>query len=351
MKTFLLCIAVIGLFSPCLMHGQGVSKTGTTAATFLEIPVGASAVAMGNSFVSLASDATSLYWNAAGSAWLVQSEVLAVHTNWIADTRFDYAAFVLPVEDFGTLGVNFTSLSMDDMKVTTVEKPEGTGEYFSAGDLALGLSFAHRLTDRFTIGFNAKYIQQRIWHESATAFAVDVGTIFRTDIIGGLTIGASLSNFGTPMTMSGRDARQFGMLDPTKPGTNSQIPMNIEMDSWDLPLLFQIGVSTTPLKTDNYRLTVATDALDPSDDYQSVNVGGEFVFEEMLFLRAGFQSIFKGGQKPFGQDPNQPGGLSFGVGVSSGSFLSSGTTIKFDYAFRDMGRLSSINVFSLSVRF
>jgi Type IX secretion system protein PorV len=342
MKTYLLCVVVIACLSRDLLLGQGVSKTGTVAATFLEIPVGASAVAMGSAFVSLANDATSLYWNPAGSAWLVQSEVLAVHTNWIADTRFDFASFVLPLEEFGTVGVNVTSLSMDDMKVTTVEKPEGTGELFSAGDLAVGVSYAHRLTDRFTIGFNAKYIQQSIWHETANAFAIDVGTIFRTDLIGGLTIGASLSNFGTPMKMSGRDARQFGMLDPTKQGTNSQIPQDIEMDSWDLPLLFQIGVSTTPLKTDNYRLTISADALHPNDDYESVNVGGEFAFQDILFLRGGFNALGL---------PDREGGLSFGFGISSNSFLSSSTTVRFDYAFRDMGRLSNINVFSLSVRF
>jgi hypothetical protein len=342
MKSFLVWIVAIGLLTPGLLLGQGVSKTGTVAATFLEIPVGASAVAMGSAFVSLANDATSLYWNPAGCAWLVQSEVLAMHTNWIAGTRFDYAAFVLPLEDFGTVGVNFTSLNMDDMKVTTVEKPEGTGELFSAGDLAVGLSYAHRLTDRFTIGVNAKFVQQTIWHESATAFAVDLGTIFRTDLIGGLTIGASLSNFGTPMKMSGRDARQFGMLDPTKQGTNSQIPQDIEMDSWDLPLLFQIGVSTTPVKTDNYRLTIAADALHPNDDRESVNVGGEFAFQDILFLRGGFNALGL---------PEREGGLSFGFGLSSSSFLSSSTTVKFDYAFRDMGRLSNINVFSLSVRF
>ena len=342
MKTYLLCVAVIACVSRDLLLGQGVSKTGTVAATFLEIPVGASAVAMGSAFVSLANDATSLYWNPAGSAWLAQSEVLAVHTNWIADTRFDFASFVLPLEEFGTVGFNVTSLSMDDMKVTTVEKPEGTGELFSAGDLAVGVSYAHRLTDRFTIGFNAKYIQQSIWHETASAFAIDVGTIFRTDLIGGLTIGASLSNFGTPMKMSGRDARQFGILDPTKQGTNSQIPQDIEMDSWDLPLLFQIGVSTTPLKTDNYRLTISADALHPNDDYESVNVGGEFAFQDILFLRGGFNALGL---------PDREGGLSFGFGISSNSFLSSSTTVRFDYAFRDMGRLSNINVFSLSVRF
>ncbi len=329
---------------PALGLGQGknVSKTGTAAAPFLEIAVGARAVGMGGAFASLANDPTALYWNAAGSAALQQNEVVAIHTNWIAQTKFDFAALVLPLGNFGTLGMSFTSLSMDDMKVRTVEKPEGTGEFFSAGDVAAGISYARHLTDRFTIGFTAKYIQQTIWHESANAFAIDVGTIFRTDFVGGLTIGASLSNFGTSMKMSGRDTREFGRIDPTKLGSNERIPSNIELDSWDLPLVLQFGVSTSPLKTDSYRWTVAVDALHPSDDYESVNIGTEFAFQDFLFLRGGYQSLFL---------DQAEGGLSFGVGLASNMLFSGNTLIKFDYAFRDMGRLDNVHVFSIGVRF
>jgi hypothetical protein len=231
---------------------------------------------------------------------------------------------------------------MDDMKVRTVEKPEGTGEFFSAGDIAAGISYARQLTDRFTIGFTAKYIQQTIWHESASAFAIDIGTIFRTDLIGGLTIGASLSNFGTPMTLSGRDTREFGRIDPTKLGSNERIPSNIELDSWDLPLLFQFGVSTNAIKNDNYRWTVAVDALHPSDDYESVNVGTEFAFQDFLFLRGGYQSLFL---------TQAEGGLSLGFGLASTMLFSGSTLIKLDYAHRDMGRLEGVHVFSVGVRF
>ena len=58
--------------------------------------------------------------------------------SWIADTRFDFAALVLPLGEAGTIGVSFTSLGMEDMKVRTVELPEGTGEFFSANDIAVG---------------------------------------------------------------------------------------------------------------------------------------------------------------------------------------------------------------------
>ena len=321
--------------------GIDVSKSWTTAATFLEISVGASAVGMGGAFVSLANDATALHWNPAGIAGLKQTNAVVVHTDWIADTKFDYAGIALPMMDVGTLGFSITSLSMGDMKVRTVDFPEGTGEYFSASDLAAGLSFSRQLTERFSIGLSAKYIQETIWHESASAFAIDAGTMFKTDLFGGMTIGAALTNFGTSMKMAGRDARQFIRLNPAELGTNGAVPTDVEFDSWDLPLLFQFGVSTHIFDNDEYRWTLAADALHPNDNYESLNIGTEFAYSNFLFLRAGYQSLFLNSSE---------GGLSFGLGVSTGEFL--GTMgLGFDYAYENMGRLESVHVFTLGIRF
>jgi len=55
------------------LFSRNVSKVGTVAAPFLQIPVGARAVAMGGAFVSVANDATALYWNAAGIVELERS--------------------------------------------------------------------------------------------------------------------------------------------------------------------------------------------------------------------------------------------------------------------------------------
>jgi hypothetical protein len=348
MRTSIITLVLTLLLLPALMLAQlsigskDVSKTGTVAAPFLEIPVGATAIGLGSAYVSLANDATALYWNPAGSVAIQQTEVVASHMTWIADTRFDFAAMVLPLGDFGTLGLSYTSLSMDDMKVRTVELPEGTGEYFSAGDIAAGVCYARKLSDRFSVGFNVKYIHQGIWHESASAFALDFGTMFRTDLFGGMVIGASLSNFGTSMQLSGRDTRQFGRVDPTKLGSNEQIPSEIEMDSWDLPLLFQLGISTSPVRNDDYRWTVAVDALHPSDNYESVNLGTELAFREFLFIRGGYNALFL---------DQTEGGLSLGFGVTSGLLFTSNTQVKLDYAYRDLGRLEGVHIVSLGVRF
>ena len=322
-------------------YSQNVSKTGTTAASFLEIGVGAAANGMGGAFVGLVNDASALYWNVGGIATLTQYEVILVHTDWIADTKFDYAGLIITLGDFGNFGLSFTSLSMGDMKVRTVEQPEGTGENFSAGDIAIGISYARHLTDRFSVGITAKYIKQSIWHMSSSAFAVDAGTIFKTDLLGGLTIGAVLSNFGTPMRLDGRDTRYFIRVDETKQGSNERIPTNIELDSWDLPLHFQIGVSLPAFQYDNNKLTVSADAIVPNNDYQSLNVGAEFSFMDFFLLRGGYNSLFL---------MDAEGGLSFGAGVNSKMLLST-AIVNFDYAFRDFGKLKNVHTFSVGIKF
>jgi hypothetical protein len=340
-RVKLIFLILIFLLMDQNLYSQNVSKTGTTAASFLEIGVGATANSMGGAFVGLANDASALYWNVGGITNLSRYEVILAHTEWIAETKFDYAGLIIPLGEFGNLGFSFTSLSMEDMKVTTVEQPDGTGENFSASDISVALSFARQFTDRFSIGITAKYIKQSIWHMSASAFAIDAGTLFRTDLLGGMTIGAVMTNFGTPMRLDGRDTRYFISVDPTKQGSNDQIPTNVEMDSWDLPLYFQIGVSTKAFQYEDYKLTLSADALVPNNDYQSLNVGAEFTFMELFSIRGGYNSLFL---------TDSEGGLSFGAGVNSHMLLSA-ALVRFDYAFRDFGRLKNVHTFSVGIKF
>jgi len=341
MKNYLLVIILIFIMAGSAAGQRHVSKTGTTSAAFLEIPIGASAIGLGGAFVSIADDATALYWNAAGTSRFTQGEMVVVHTTWLAETSMDFAALVVPLGSVGNLGLSFTSLNMPDMKVRTVEMPEGTGEYFTAADIAVGLSFSKAITDRFSIGFTAKYIQQKIWHESATGFAIDGSTYFRTDLLNGLVIGASISNFGTSMQLDGRDTRIFGRIDDTKQGSNERIPFNVELDSWDLPLFLQIGVSTNVIQSDFLKWRVAVDAIHPNNNYESVNAGTELSYNDFFFIRGGYQSLFL---------DEAEGGLSAGIGVATSSLLGS-TSVKFDYAFRDFGRLENIHVFAVGIKF
>jgi len=321
--------------------GEGVSKVGTTAATFLEIPVGARALGMGGAFVGTADDVTGLFWNTAGIARLSHGEAIFSHSNWIADMMFDFAGVAVPLGNFGTLGLSFTSLTMDDMAVRTVERPEGTGEFFSAGSFAVGLHYARNLSDRFSIGFAAKYISESIWHMQAQAFALDIGALFTTEFFNGMRIGAAITNFGTQMKLAGRDTRTFHRIDQTKLGSNDRIPQGIEMDGWELPMNFQFGLATELFKSGEHALTVSVDALYPSGNRESLNVGAEYGFDETLFVRGGYQSLFL---------VDGEGGLSAGAGILTNLF---GDDLKgrVDYAFTDFGRLKEIHTIAVSVHF
>ncbi len=341
MKLRLIAIVYILIFLSYAKAQQGVSKVGTTAAAFLEIPVGARAMAMGNAYVASATDVSGIYWNPAGIARISSGQILVQHSNWLAGTTFDYAAFAIPLGDLGSIGTSVTAFNSGDMQVRNENFPDGTGIYFNASDVAISVSYARPLTDRFSVGINAKYIQQSIWHESATGFAIDIGTIFRTDFIGGLRIGASIYNFGTDMQMTGADLRQFHPIDPTKLGTNQNIPEDIETASWPLPLNFQFGLATEAIKTADNRLTIALDALYPSDNFESLNLGVEYSYEEFLFIRAGYQSLFlKDGE----------GGASAGIGLQH-ELPYTNLSVAFDYSYNDFGRLAATHTFTLRLSF
>lgn len=341
LKKFLTVLTVSFLLTRVLSAQVDNTKRASTAATFLEIGVGARAVGYGGAFVSVSNDASALYWNVGGIPQLSKNEISAIHTSWLAGTKFNYAGLVIPLGDAGTLGFSFTSLSMDDMKVRTIELPEGTGEMFNAQDISIAVSYGRYLSDRFSIGFTVKYIQQTIWHMNASSVAFDIGTIFKTDLLGGMRIGAAMTNFGMPLQLSGRDTRYFIRVDDTKLGSNEKIPVNIETDSWDLPLLFQIGISTEAFKTETYQLTVALDALHPNNDKESINLGFEFGFKNALFIRGGYNALFL---------KDAEGGLSFGVGLNSNMVFSE-TVVQFDYGYKNFGRLKNIHAFGATIKF
>ncbi|MDZ7374376.1 MAG: PorV/PorQ family protein [candidate division KSB1 bacterium] len=319
---------------------SGLTKTGTTAAQFLKIPVGARALGMGGAFVAVANDVTAVYWNPAGATKIQpRGGVCLMHTNWLADLNFDFAAACVQLGGFGTLGAHFTSLSMPDTKVRTEFEPEGTGEYYSAMDMALGLTYARDLTDRFSFGFNVKYLRQQIWHMAASAVAVDLGFLYRTDFPW-LTLGISVSNFGPKIQYAGKDVFVNYDFNPNEWGDNENIFANLQTDRWELPLLFRFGLSARAIESPWQRLLLCVEARHPNDNTENISLGMEYAFRDRFFLRAGYQSLF--------EDQSEKG-LTLGAGLLY--YLAPGLPLRFDYAFEDCGRLSTVNRFSFELHF
>lgn len=313
--------------------------SGTTTAQFLKIEVGAKAIGMGGAFVARANDASCLYWNPGGIARLKQNSAMFSHTYWLADINHDYATVIIKMNEQHSLGISYTGVTTDDMKVRTEIYPEGTGELFTVSDYSLAISYGLNVTNDFSIGFTGKYIGQSIWHMTASTFAFDMGLIYTTPIEG-LSLGMSVTNVGGKMQFEGKDNFVYYSFDENKHGNSKEIYADIKMDNWELPILFRVGLSMEVLKSEYHNLSVNVDALHPNDYNESVNAGFEYGFKERIFLRAGYKSLFK---------KNSEEGITAGMGLVY--YLTEMTPLKLDYAFADFGILKSVHRISVELGF
>lgn len=334
-----LVLVISMLFGMAPARSQSVTKAGTVTGTFLKIAAGGRASAMGEAYVATANDLTSIYWNPGGLAWVRGNQAYFSYTDWIADLQHNFAAASLEMRGVGTIGISIITLDAPDQEVTTVEFPNGTGEYFSYQDLALSVSFARKLTDRFSFGISGKFISQTIYRLNATAIAFDIGTLY---MIPGtsLRLGMSLTNFGTKMQFAGDNLEREIDIDPSMPGKTDRVTGFLKTEHWDLPLGFKVGVAYDFRPGENLRLTLGADAVTPNDNHEYINAGSELAYNEFLFLRFGF--------KGYNID-NSEGGLSYGGGVD----IPIGSNIRavVDYAFTDLGRLNSVHRVGIGVQF
>ncbi|MHC1738159.1 MAG: PorV/PorQ family protein [Ignavibacteriaceae bacterium] len=316
----------------------GQSKVGTTAANFLTIPVGSKATGMGGAFVAIANDATGLYWNPSSISRLERNELNVSYSEWLVGTKFNWIGLAFKLSDNDAVGVSVNQLDYGEEDITTPEEPNGTGQRWKAQDISLAVTYSKNLTDRFSIGGSLKYIRQQIWNESASAFALDVGLLFHTEL-DGLRIGMNISNFGTEMKLDGKDLLQSVDIDPANTGNNDKITATLNTDSWTLPMIFTVGLGYDVVKMEDWSVMLATDAIYPNNQSSYINAGAEVSWKRMISVRVGYNSLFK-------LDAEE--GLSAGVGLmyDFGPIFA-----KVDYSYSEFGIFDSINRVSVSVGF
>jgi opacity protein-like surface antigen len=139
------------------------------------------------------------------------------------------------------------------------------------------------------------------------------------------------------MQLSGRDAT---VVYTSGAGDENLINSNIELDKFDLPLIFRFGISADVIKSSSTRLTLGVDAVHPNDNTESINSGLEFAWNEIIHLRAGYNSLFEADSEK---------GLTLGFGLNYRIFEL--IKAKVDYAYQDFGRLNGVHYFSVGIVF
>ncbi|MDX2128168.1 MAG: PorV/PorQ family protein [Chloroherpetonaceae bacterium] len=327
-------IAIIGGMNRQEIHAQ--SRVATTAAQFLGIGIGPRAVAMGGAQIASRPDVMSLYWNPAGIARNDGLQIGSVHSVWLAGTSINWAGLTAKT-GFGTFGIGATLLSSGDIERTTEAQPDGTGEFFSTNDLAIQFSYAVSLTDQFSIGGSLKFINQSIWRASAQGVALDLGLLY--NIEDRLRVAATMYNFGTQMAMSGNGLLITASSGTGAAGENNGIPAMLGTESWNLPLVFKIGLSYDLIKDNENLLIIALDGVAPNDNDSYFNLGAEYGWHDLLYFRVGYNTLFLNEAET---------GLAFGLGVK---YMLAGLNFRFDYSYQTFGRLSAPQWLSLSLQF
>ncbi len=325
-------LILLSFFSVSLFAGE-FRNVGSSGANFLQIPVEASGAAMANSNVASATGVMGLYWNPAAISLSEGTEIMLSGADWILDTKITYFGITHNFgTNTGTIGFAVTALTMGEMEITTEYEPNGTGEYFDAGDICAGLSYAKAFTDRFNFGGSIKWVYEYIWEANTSVIAFDFGSVYRTDFHN-LRIGMNISNFGGSMKM-------FGTAIDDKieaaQGVDENNPQSERLsEEYSIPQLFNVGVALDPYVSDEHRLTISAMANDPNDNDTRLSFGMEYGFKETFFLRGGFKSGY--------DEQTFSAGLGFNFHVG-------GRQSTIDYAYSAFGVLGDINHLTYKIK-
>jgi len=327
---------ITALLSTTLCFCQ--SKVGTSAAPFLGIGIGSRSIGMGGAVTAYPTDASIMYWNPGAISRISGNHVHFTNSDWLVKTKWNIMSVVFHLSARNSVGFYITHLDYGSEEITTLEDQDGTDEYWTASDLALGFVYAQNLTDRFSMGGTAKYIHQSIYHETASSGALDIGLMYQ-NVKGNMRLGMNISNVGFDMIMDGRDLLKRIDLDPDSEGNNETLVAKLKTDYWPLPIFFRVGLSADIMQTTLIKWTFSIDGVMPSDDVAYVNLGSEWNVYRNFFFRAGFSQ--------FGKSDSEE---SFTLGLGAKLFLLN-LPLEFNYAYQDFGIFGGLSHFGLTLTY
>jgi hypothetical protein len=316
-------------------------KAGINAAAFLKVGVGARQVGMGSAVTSTNGDVTNMFWNPAGIAMRDEKgQVSFTYNSWIGGLTQNAVAASYSLEGFGTIGVGVMTFGMSGIPadrdvypgnapLQAIQIDQATSNTYDYMDLVAQVTYSAYVMDRLTLGASAKFINEKIDDQNATAIGFDIGSVYNIGIYN-WNIGARVSNLGSDMKF----------YDYPSP----------------IPLTFSIGTSMVPLHMGENSLLVAVDLVKPQDGLQYYYSGLEYNYDNTIFLRGGWKFNYSFlGLAGDGMDEGtslrqgvqtslEKGSLGAGVRVPMAEYL-----ISLDYAYTVFTGFSDVHRLTLHV--
>ncbi len=294
-RKILLIFAAL-LFSIISLNAQ--TKISKYAGEFMAIGVGGRALGMGGTFVAIANDVTSGYYNPAGLANINYPQISLMHSEQFGNlVNYDYGAVAIPFQEDMSFGLSVIRLGIDGIPDTRNALIDGqTGlpisdinniyarlDYdkitqFSNQDWAFYLTFAKRQSDNFYWGANIKIIRRDIAEYSAMGVGFDVGAFYMP--MENLYLGANAQDITTTLVA-------------WSTGLNELVSPTLKLGSaYKYPIEF-IGGYVMPavdcdVRFENRRYSAQFNLGPVSFDFHA---GVEFNIENLVYVRGGYSDV------------------------------------------------------------
>lgn len=311
------------------------ARLGTTAGAQVGVPVGARDLAMAGADLVYTRGVDASYWNPASIGGILGANGTFSNMSYIADVNVNYFAVGGPMGSFGNIGVTAKTIDFGDIPITTVEAMDGTGSTFAPTMMTMALTYGKAFTDRINFGITGKMVYESIPRASASTVAFDIGVQYIDFAnINGLGLALVLKNIGGNMHYTGAGLKTEATSDVFTEFFDREATYD------QLPSSYSIGVSYKIGET----ILLGGSYVSNNTSYDELNMGGEFNFNNMIFLRAGLSSALV---EDIDKD-NVVFGPSFGFGIHHELL---GIGLLLDYAYRPADYFSGNQLISLGFAF
>ena len=304
------------------------NKKGTAGAEELLIPMGARGTALAGAAAANITGIDAIYWNPAGLASTQAGvEAMFSYMTYIADINIAYGAVGVKTT-LGSIGLSFQSLAFGDIAVTTEDAPNGTGSFYSPTYMTVGATYSRAMTDRIFVGVNLKFIHETIMQSTANTFALDMGVQYLTDL--GVRLGVLLKNFGAPIKFDGENLDRQVDLQDVPPGT-PQRRLRFPGEKAELPSSFEIALAYDIKPIEKFSASVMASVRTQNFMNDQLLAGLELGYNDMFFLRGGYDYGFNEGEDIMGNS-TYLWGPTFGFGLKLP--ITGTMKLAFDFAYR-----------------